>query len=136
MKVSYGYLRVQLVFEGSSVYLLNLPKSGGKLEAIATAQIRTIISQAPRMLKRRLTKIEYEITTARSTDMAETVSTLAIPVLTDMKPKLWHTANRWDGRGISIRYHDDWEEMKHKLTLTMGLPNSYSRILVDWVMLQ
>lgn len=88
MPVEVIYLLVQLVFDGSSVNRLNLPKSGGKDELMETIQMSTTINQAPRIVNFLLACIEFLITMARSIDMASTVSTLALAVLTVRKPKV------------------------------------------------
>lgn len=59
------------------------------------SQMTIMIIQADRMVIMFLAWIEYLITVARSTDIANTVSMLARAVLTVMNPKLWQTG---DGR--------------------------------------
>lgn len=79
---------MQLVFDGSSVYRLNLPNRGGKLAVNEISQMRKVTNQASRIVNLFLAWIEYLITTARSTDIAKTVRILASAVLTVMKPKV------------------------------------------------
>lgn len=59
------------------------------------SQMTIMMIQADRMVIMFLAWIEYLITVARSTDIANTVSMLARAVLTVMNPKLWQTG---DGR--------------------------------------
>lgn len=55
------------------------------------SQMTMMMIQAERMVIMFLAWIEYLITVARSTDIANTVSMLAKAVLTVMNPKLWQT---------------------------------------------
>lgn len=83
---------MQLVLLGSSVNWLRKPISGGTPDATLTNQMQKVTSQADLLVSLFSGRIADLTTTARSTDIANTVRMLANPAIVVKKPNVWHTA--------------------------------------------
>lgn len=85
---------MQLVFEGSKVKRLNLPKRGGRQEVSPRIQMSNTKIQAVFMVIILLARNEYLITMALSTAITKTVTMLTRAVLTVRKPRLLQTCRK------------------------------------------